>query len=102
MPSKIIRVFGDKCPPSLALNHGHFCSSRNCTGLIFYKLGDISPVTQSFLNEYRTQDSERERILGSSSTWTPYWHLPTVPVHCPHVLGGPKSRFKNNLRVFLK
>lgn len=61
MPSKIIRVFGDKCPPSLALNHGHFCSSRNCTGLIFYKLGDISPVTQSFLNEYRTQDSERER-----------------------------------------
>lgn len=63
MPSKIIRVFGDKCPPSLALNHRHFCSSRNCTGLIFYKLGDISPIIQSFLNEYRTQDSEREREI---------------------------------------
>lgn len=50
----------------------------------------------------RIQDSERERILGSSSPWAPYWYLPTVPVHCPHVLGGPKSRFKNNLRIFLK
>ena len=61
MPSKIIRVFGDKCPHFLALNHGHICCSRNLTGLTFYKLGDISSVTQSFLNEYRTQDSGRER-----------------------------------------
>lgn len=63
LPSKIIRVFGDKRPPSLALNRGHFCCSRNLTGLIFYKLGGISPITQSFLNEYRSQDSEREREI---------------------------------------
>ena len=61
VPSKITRVFGDKHPPSLALNHGHFCSSRNLTGLIFYKLGGISPIIQSFLKEYRSQDSEREK-----------------------------------------